>query len=158
MESDPLENATGGTFQKVIGLNRILVENNSIQLAGGDEGELGIHLHDGSLSNQQPDHAHGEVIVRNNKIGYVDEVFDSSYEGAGIEINGAKNLTVENNTVEVTANPIQKERCGAVRYFDNRTPSGALLPGTDPDTGRSIEELDAAAEDALVTSLYEKQK
>ena len=95
-------------------------------------------------------------MIRNNKISYVDAVFDSSYEGTGMAINGAKNLTVKDNTVEVTADPIQDERCGAVRYFDNRPPSGALLPGTNPDTGRSIEELDAAAEDALVAALYEK--
>lgn len=89
-------------------------------------------------------------------LGYVDATFDAANEGDGIAIHGARNLRIEGNQVDVAQEPIQDLRCGSVRHFDNRGPAGALLAREDPDTGREIEEVDAAAEDALVAALYEK--
>jgi len=72
-------------------------------------------------------------------------------------VAGAAALLVFDNVVEVNpSDPIRSVRCDAARYFDNRTLAGMLLPRTDPNTLKPIEELDIPAEDTLVASLYEK--
>ena len=114
--------------------------------------QLGIHLHDNELP-QQPDqdHALGDVIIRNNKIRYVDGLAEEDSTGSGIEVNGAKNLLLRENLVEVlSANPICHQRCGSVNYFNNRTADGRLLPKYDDSEQRWVEELDAQAEDAFI--------
>ena len=148
---------SSGSIKKVFGTGHVLIEGNLIELAPGEDGEQAIEIDDAQFGFQSPDYVHGEVLIRNNLIRYVDNAFDLDFDGDGILVSGARSLNVRENVVEVAlADPIHNERCGVVEYFDNRTPSGGLLPRADPITGKAIEELDAAAEDALIAALFEK--
>jgi len=140
--------------QKVFGAGKILVEGNSIALAAGG-GLLAIHCHDQQNLETTPSNVFGDVIVRRNRIRYVDGLFDPAWTGDGIKVSGAKNVILQDNAVEVApADPVRSDRCGAVSHFDNRAPTGALIARVDPVTGKVIEELDAAAEDVLITACY----
>ena len=160
MSSDPGSGSvTGPTMQKIFGVAKLVVEGNTIELATGSTGLIGIHLDDASLSPQAPDYAHGDVIIRDNKIRYLDGQFDTSYTGYGIQANGAKNLLARNNVVEsVPANPIRNNRCGSVKYFNDKTPAGVLIQGIDEgNSNKKYDELETDAEDALVLALFKRR-
>lgn len=148
--------------RKLWGVDRCVIENNVIALATETTGELiGIELDDlgatGVLDPQYPAYQHGQVIVRANKIRYVDGAYQTSpaFVGYGIQIFNAKNLIVQDNVVEsVPADPIRNERCGTATYFNNRTPGGVLIRGVDSITGKKYDELETEAEDALVMAMF----
>lgn len=134
--------------------DHLLVEGNTIELATGNRGFIGIHVDD----NPAFTYTHGDVIVRNNKIRYLDGVFSTMNTGYGIHVNGAKHLLVLNNVLEVAPkNPLRNQRCGAVTYFSNRTPAGVLIRGMNVDTNRKHDELETEAEDALILGLLKPQ-
>jgi hypothetical protein len=111
-------------------------------------------VHDAAASLQSPDHVHGDILVRGNKIGYLDGQFDPGYEGSGIQIDGAKNVIVSDNVVECAPlNPLQDFRCGAVTYFNNKTPAGALIQGYNGVEQTKYSELETEAEDTLLLTL-----
>ncbi len=98
------------------------------------------------------------MIVRSNKIHYLDGTFDTGNGGYAIHVNGAKNLHTQNNVAECApANPARNQRCGAVTYFNNKTPSGILVQGWNSDTSRKYDELETEAEDAFVMALLSGQ-
>jgi hypothetical protein len=141
-------------MQRVFGIGTLVVENNLIELAIDSDGEIGIHVHDDALSPQAPDHVHDCISIRGNKLRYLDGQFDSGYAGSGIQIGGAKSLIVSNNVVELApADPLQDFRCGAVTYFNNKSPAGALIQGLNGDSQTKYSELETEAEDALVLTL-----
>jgi hypothetical protein len=148
-----------GTAERVFGIAKLVVEGNTIELATGSTGLIGIHLNDNSLASQAPDYAHGDVIIRDNKIRYVDGAFDTSYTGYGIQINGAKNLLVRNNVVEAVQTPLlRNNRCGSVKYFNDKTPAGVLIQGVDEgNSNKKYDELETDAEDALVLALFNRR-
>jgi len=90
MTSAPSQDATNPTVQKVFGAGRILVERNTVELAIGSAGAIAVHVHDNALGTQNPDHVHGDVIVRDNNIRYLDGAFDPTYAGYAVQVNGAK--------------------------------------------------------------------
>ncbi len=159
MVSDPGSGSvTGPTMQKVFGIAKLVVEGNTMELATGSAGLIGIHLDDASLTPQTPDYAHGDLIIRDNKIRYLDGLIESGYTGYGLQINGAKNLLVRNNVVEaVPANPLRNIRCGSVDYFNDKTPGGVLIQGLNEDNSRKYDELETEAEDALVLALFNRR-
>jgi hypothetical protein len=159
MISDPGSGGvTGPTMQKIFGVAKLVVEGNTIELATGSTGQIGVAVDDSSLSPQTPDYAHGDVIVRDNKFRYLDGTFDPGSTGYGIQVNGAKNLLVRNNVVESTqAHPIANRRCGSVKYFNNKEPDGTLIQGYNADTDKEYDELETDAEDALVLALFNRR-
>ncbi len=159
MQGDPGGNGSTPTMQKVYGVAKLVVEGNTIELATGSTGLIGIHVDDSGLSPQTPDYAHGDVIIRDNKIRYVDGAFDPSYSGYGIQVNGAKNLLVRNNAVEsAQTNPLRNNRCGSVKYFNDKTPAGALIQGiNEGNSNKKYDELETDAEDALVLALFKRR-
>lgn len=135
-------------------LNHLLVEGNTIELAPGTKGLIGIHVDD----NPAFTYTHGDVIVRNNKIRYLDGSFAPSNTGYGIHVNGAKHLLVLNNILEVAPkNPLRNQRCGASSYFNNRAPNGTLIRGVEFTTGRKYDELETEAEDAFILGMLKPQ-
>ena len=102
---------------------------------------------------------HGDIIIRDNHLRYVDGIISqapsgSPLAGIAVQIAGAKNLIVKNNVVDLApANPIQNFRCGAVTYFENKTPGGVLIQGFNALAGTHYSELETLAEDALVLNL-----
>jgi hypothetical protein len=89
----------------------------------------------------------------------LDGAFDASYVGYGIQVNGAKNLLVRNNVVECApASPIRNNRCGSVKYFNDKTPAGLLIQGiNEANSNKKYDELETDAEDALVLALFNRR-
>ncbi len=156
--------ASESSVQKLFGIDYLLIEGNVIALAPATSGDLiAIHLaalDPGSLQDEDfPAHQHGQAVIRNNKIRYVDGAYQTSpaYVGYGIQANGARNLIVQDNILEcVPANPLRNEDCGTAKYFNNRTPGGVLLRGLNENTNTQYDELETEAEDAFVLALLEK--
>jgi len=148
-----------GTAARVFGIAKLVVEGNTIELAIGSTGLIGIHLDDNGLASQAPDYAHGDVIIRDNKIRYLDGFFDSSCNGWSLQVNGAKNLLVRNNVVECfPPNPLRNNRCGSVKYFNDKTPAGVLIQGiNEAASNKKYDELETDAEDALVLALFKRR-
>jgi len=156
LESDPGSGSVSNPrYQKAFGAGNLLVERNTIELATGTTGQIAIHVNDSNLTQQAPDYAHGEVIVRENKIRYFNGQFDGSWLAYGIEVSGAKNVIVRDNVVECAPlNPLRDSRCGTVKYFNNKTPGGVLIQGYNQIALNKYSELETEAEDALILSLF----
>jgi hypothetical protein len=144
-----LQNMASGSaqYRVVSGADFLLIDGNVIELADLDETEFaikeyvlgasvlgpiyrarGIIVGDNWLSARGGPYAHGQVIVRKNKIRFVDGQLAATREGigipagSGIQITGAKQVHLTNNVVEVNArNPVQIFRCGKVYVFNNES-------------------------------------
>ena len=158
MQGNPGGNGSSPTMQKVFGVAKLVVEGNTIELATGSTGDASIHLHDNVLSPQTPDYAHGDVIIRDNKIRYLDGAFESGFTGYGVQVNGARNAQIRDNVVEVIPdNPLKNIRCGSVQYFNNREPDGVLIQGiNESNNNKKYDELETEAEDAMVMALFKR--
>ena len=153
MTSAPGSDASSPTFQKVFGIGNLLFDANTIELATGSTGQIAIHIDAATLTPETPDYAYGDIIIRRNRIRYLDVQFDGSYTGTGIDAKGIRHLFVQDNVIECApADPLKYTRCGVARFFNNRTPGGTLVRGLD-GTVKSTE-LETDAEDALLLALY----
>jgi hypothetical protein len=140
-------------------VQRLVVEGNHIQLiaAATTPTPIGIQVEDRTVVSAPPPYVHGQAVIRNNKIRYVDGV-SGSFNGSGIDVAGVGALIVSDNILDlVPANPITNKRCGSATYFHNRTPAGALVRGLESATGRKYSELETDAEDAFVMAFLEKR-
>lgn len=158
LKATEVGSGTGATFQKVFGAANILVERNLIELAVGSTGGIAVELDDnraeGVTDLDLPDFVFLEAIIRENRIRYIDNQFGSSFAGTAVKAFGVKNLVVRDNIVEVApTNPLWNRRCQHVRYFENKTPSGALIQGYDGVQETKYSELETESEDALLLTL-----
>jgi hypothetical protein len=155
-----------GLISKIIGAGRVIVEGNVIELVavdgvGAPVPALAASFRDDVTgtppSPEAPDYPIGDLIIRNNKIRYVDGRFSSSYLGYASEVVGAKNLQVQNNVIDCApANPVRNARTGAATYFNNLTPKGGLVLGFKSDAPtRTYDELQTQADDALILAFAE---
>ena len=152
--------ATVTSVKKVLSVGRAIIEGNVIELAQVS-GAIAVGVADnnaGSTYAEPPDYAHGDVIVRNNKIRYVDGAAPNDGGAKLIEVEGVKNLQVKDNVLDTIATaPLVNARCGNGTYFNNRTPAGALIRGLNSDTGRKYDELETDAEDAFVMAMFNER-
>jgi hypothetical protein len=164
-----------GMYQPLWGIDKLLIEGNVIELMDLDTTEyaapnahpqtgrrpIAILINDTPAAgplNPAPATVHGDVVIRRNKILYLDGASQAATGGAlagiALQVAGAKNLHVTDNIVEAApANPLQAFRCANVKFTSNRTPSGVLIPGLDAVNNTQYSELETEAEDALVLSL-----
>jgi hypothetical protein len=162
--------ATLNDFYRVFGVATLIIEGNVVELntstSAGTDTIIGIHLNDawGTTNPLQdgtyPVYVFTTVIVRDNKIRYVDGQTASNYVGYPVKVTGAADLQVRNNVVEYASsitNPIRNARCGAATYFNNQTPAGALVLGWNLDNSTNYEELSTITDFALVMGLFNKK-
>ncbi|HEV2392535.1 MAG TPA: hypothetical protein VG146_09250 [Verrucomicrobiae bacterium] len=146
----------------------LLIEGNVVELATATSGSgiIALHLNDSwaaSTPSQDPSNPYyvfSNVVIRDNKLRYLDGTFESNYVGYGMQLNSAANLLVRNNVIEsapTSPPPMQNDRCGAVGYFNNQWPSGVLIQGVSGDNGTKYDELSTEADDALVMGLFNKK-
>ncbi len=146
--------------RRIWGIDRLVVESNFIELrllaADAYGTPVGVQLADGnSYFVTPPVHTHGEILIRNNTIQMVDGQTGPAHAAWGMLIQGAKNLAVEDNVVDVpNTNPLREWRSGTVRFFNNQLAAGALIQGVNGDTPTVKQtELTVQIEDALLLSL-----
>ena len=152
------------SIKKVFGVERVLVEGNTLEISTATSGDIiGIHVDDASIGGKDPvypAYPHGEVMVLSNRFRYVDGAFQTSppFVGYALRVNGAERLQVRDNVVEsVQTNPLRNERSGSVRYFNNQKPDGTLIRGFKDDTDQRYNELETDAEDALILALFNRR-
>jgi len=147
-----------GTVQKVFSMGRLIVEGNIIELRPGVSNQRAIMAADNAGSTPTYDYVYGEVIVRNNKIRYMDGASPTDSGATIIEVQGAKSLHVKDNVLDTIATaPLANRRCGAATYFNNRTPGGSLIEGFNPDTVQRYAELESDTDFAQVLSLFNRR-
>lgn len=148
------------SVHKVYGVARAIVEGNIIELAAvsGAVAIAAVDNNDSSPYSELPDYVHGDVIVRNNKIRYVDGAAPNDSGATLVDLRGIKNIIVQNNVLDTIATtPLTNLRCGNATYFNNKTPGGVLLRGWNGDTSRKYDELETEAEDALVMAMFSER-
>jgi len=135
------------------GVQRLVVEANSIELAtGAPSSEYAIEVHS---SPTPPPYAHGNVVIRDNRIRYVD---GGTGAASGIKVWSAQNLLVRENVLELTpTSPLMHKNCATAQYFENRTPGGVLIRGYNESTGLLCNELETDAEDAFILGLIKNK-
>ena len=154
--------------QKVTGVTNLIIEGNVTELPQVTTGDIiGIHLKDwwtNSVATQDPRYPayiFSTVVIRDNKVRYVDGQLLPSYTGYPMQINGAMDLLVRNNVVQspnpTQTPPLQNARCGAVAYFNNQQPTGILFQGWSDDNKTNYEELSTITDFALVMSLFNRK-
>lgn len=175
--------AGGAQYRVVSGTDFLLVEGNVIEIADLDETEFavkayplsgspalqqyracGILVGDNGLSPQGGPYAHGQVILRHNKIYYLDDqTFSNVPEalgppaGCGMQISGAQHVQVSYNVLRLNPrNPLQLFRCGPAQFFNNKQPNGVLLPGWQWDTNGHYDEPETLAEDAMILAMFKR--
>ena len=123
---------------------------------------IGVHLFDNDAAGTglvpdpvYPAYVHGDIIVRQNRVRYLDGAFQGTYLGYGVHVKNAKNALVFENVVEsAPADPVRAQRCGGLKFFNNRSPATALIEGYDPSSGatKRYNDLETDAEFGLVMS------
>jgi hypothetical protein len=150
------------SIKRLLSIGRVIVEGNVIELAPGLIGEFSaVSILDndegGTAFAEPPDYAHGDVLIRNNKVRYVDGVLPDDEDATLFHAEGAKNLNVESNVMNTIASkPLLNVRCGNVSYFNNRTPAGKLKRGFNGDLDFFYGELETDAEDAFLIGYLER--
>jgi hypothetical protein len=141
------------------GISKLLVYGNTIELATGTNGLFGVQLDDNSAGSPP----HGDVVIENNWIRYLDGSVGSSTWGAGIQVFGALTLSTRQNVLELAASILLSDRrCGSVGYFNNKSPNGKLIRG-NLQTGTSptfvyvpYNELATEAEEAFILGFLKR--
>jgi hypothetical protein len=160
--------ATSPYVERIFSVDKAVVEGNVIELAdfttqptvpGGSGLPTGLRLIDGSpLYKLTPEYLHGDFVIHNNSIRILQGRIDQPYIALGMRLEGAKTLHIRNNGVElVEADPLRNARCGAVRYFNNKTPAGLLQQGLNLDASKRYDELETDVEDALVLTFMRRR-
>jgi hypothetical protein len=146
---------SSGAVQAVIGVEKLLVEGNLIELATtvSDPAPIGIHLDDAAAAFDP----HEDVIIRRNCFRYVEGEI-GPFNGYAIDVKGAQNVIITNNTVETipAAGAAIRTEDGPgvnVNNFDNRTPAGPLV---DWAMDGYFSEFDVPSEETLMMALFEK--
>jgi hypothetical protein len=159
MISDPGSTSpTSPTMQKVFSAGRLIIEGNVIELRQGVSSQRAVLASDNASTAPVYDYVYGDVIVRNNKIRYVDGAAPNDSGATLIELKGAKNVMVQYNVLDTIATtPLVNQRCGNATYFNNKTPGGVLVQGWNSDTSRKYDELESEAEDAFVMAMFNEK-
>jgi hypothetical protein len=158
-----------GNMQKVLGVEKLVVEANVVELATLPSGQtqawptpVGVQLAADPSAAVALAYVYGDVIIRQNKIRYLDGLFDPSFLGYPLNVQGARNLIVRENVLESAppgVAPLQNSLCGSVSYFNDETPAGVLVQGvqTDVTPNKKYDELATIAEDAFVLAILSKR-
>ena len=145
------------SVQKLFATGRAIIEGNVIELAPNLAASaltvpVAILVDDANpQSGVTPDYGNGDIIIRNNKVRYVDGTAPPRTTDLGVVARGAKTLNVTNNILDLSnAKPLINQRCQSAHYFNNRTPGGALARGSNEDNQTKYDELETEAEDAFL--------
>ena len=175
-----------GSYRVVSGMDYLVIEGNHIQLTDLDATEFaikdyplaptavpsaqsyrayGIVVADNGLSALAGPYAHLDVAIRNNRIRYTDGQILATLPGIGAPagaamlLAGIARLEVTHNVLEVNIKEaLRTYRCGVVRFFNNRKPSGQIRPGWKGEVDGFYDEPETLAEDAFILSLLERKR
>jgi len=154
MPSDPGSNASGSfAFGALWQIGRVIIENNTVELVltitSGVDLPIAIRLDRVVSSPASPTspYVFAQAVLRNNVIRHVNDASDSTALPLAIQLNSCQAAIVEENVVHLDVdNAIQFTDCGAVKFFNNQSPSGALIQGYDTVNVHFVNELTTDAD------------
>lgn len=154
----PSGNAFNSTYQRAWGVDRLVVEDNVIELREAFSYEYGfpiaIAVLDEALIDETtglPPFVHGEIVIRRNVIRFVGGAVNSALNALGIYLTGAKSIVIEENIVDLANSAaIRHDRCGAIRYFNNRTSVGNLVRGYGSGGTEPFDEIQDLIEGSIL--------
>ena len=128
----------------------MVVENNVMELTQtlpGTSASFGILLADyPQLSSLN---LYLQSVIRGNVIREVNDAADPN--SVGIYLWQCEAAITEQNVIDpAVGSAILQYASGALEYFGNSTPAGALLQGYDQQQSRKVDELTTKVEDGLL--------
>jgi hypothetical protein len=154
----PGGSATGMKFGALWRVGRWIIENNAIDIVGtittGFDPPAAIRLDrtvSDSVAPTSP-YVFGQIVIIANVIRMSEAAFDSTTTPLGIKLNNCEQAIVEDNVLNLLrATPIEFVACGAIKFFNNQSPSGKLLQGYDVTNTRLLNELETDVDLAAVS-------
>lgn len=161
---------TSGSFRVRIEGNRIELTKVSVNpiinsvnpiVSNTSYWSYGVLLFNGDGASTFP---YSDVVVSNNYVGYVSVGSIGANPASGVLVYGATNLVTRDNILDLNSPPgpmtLRNRYCTAVRYSENRTPSGVLNQGVRASSATAYDlvytELATDADDALILSLLRR--
>jgi hypothetical protein len=93
-----------------------------------------------------------QSVIRGNVIREVNDAADPN--SVGIYLWQCEAAIAEHNVIDpAVGSAILQYASGALEYFGNSTPAGALLSGYDQQQARKVDELTTKVEDSLLVSI-----
>lgn len=152
--------ATGAKFKKVVGVEKLIIEGNWIEISSQvtSPTPIGINLQCDASVAQPSAFRIGDAIIRNNKILYLDGKYESTWSGYALDVVGARNLLVHNNIVQCAPrHSLQNAQCGSVHYQNNKNTDGQLIQGYNRSSETLYNELETDNDLACVLALFNKR-
>lgn len=154
----PGGSATGMKFGALWRVGRWLIENNIVELTStitpSFDPPTAVRLERTPSNPVAPTspYVFGQIAVLNNVIHQVENAFDTSTVPLAIKLNNCEQAIVEDNVIKLDrATPIEFVACGAIKFFNNQSPSGKLVQGYDVTNSRLMNELETDVDLAAVS-------
>ena len=97
-----------------------------------------------------------ELVLRNNIIRHLDNAVDPFARSFAFSITSCEHAVVEGNIISFDVpEPIFHNYCGVIKYFNNETPFGKLIQGSNRDQARLGPELATDIDDVLLLSFLQ---
>lgn len=153
MTGSPSTPATGTiTFAGLWQVGRLIIESNVMELllsvlSNTDGHSSGVWL---GGSDRAAPYVFRQVVFRENVVRHVGGASGSTVTRA-LELDSCENAIVETNVIQLDrAQAIEFTACGAVKFFNNQAPSGALIQGYDLNGAQYVNELTTDADLAAI--------
>jgi len=142
-------------------VGRQLIENNIIELVPSFFANPDSYYPGGVVISGRAHvspYVFGDVVVRRNIIRTVDNAVDPSGYSVGITFTSCENAIIEDNIVNLNSAAkippynIAGAFIGSLKFFNNQTPGGRLIPGYNSNLEETLNELATDAEFAFLNS------
>jgi len=155
----PNANSTSGYFGRFWQVGNLVYENNIVDLmtslspSGNLAPVTGFSI--GGAGQGVPQaYVFRRLTIRENLVRHVDNASDPTQFPYAVFLDSCENAIVDGNIIKLDRTaPIQHTNSKTVYPFNNRTPSGALLRGSEYGTNKIDPDLETQVEDALSMSL-----
>lgn len=147
----------GMQMQKVVGVERMLIEGNALELATTitSPAPVGVLVDAPAAALTAPSYMFGDVFLEGNKVRYMDGAWDPTFTGYGVEIKGFRSLLAGRNVVEVVpGNPLRSGVGGIANYSENRAPAGTLIQGYSTVAQALYNELETDNDLSLLMNFF----
>ena len=156
--TSPAGSPTGMKFGALWRIGRWIIENNTVDLVGTViatvDPPTAIRLERTASVPGAPTspYVFGQVVINANIVRMIENAFDTSTTPLGIALNNCEQAIIEDNVISLARlTPVEFIACGAIKFFNNQSPSGKLLQGYDLTNSRLMNELETDVDLAAVS-------
>src|SRR5436309_3386507 len=118
-----------------------LLENNVMELSPLSSSNAPGALNFAGMGHISP-YVFKNISLRGNIARSIEGGTMIGYVAYGVRVDSCEKALVEANLIDLAGAPqIQHSASGPINYFDNQTPSGHLIQGTDAPSKKQVDEL-----------------